>query len=70
MFKREKLQKYMKESGKGASALAREFGVTEGAIRHIVSGIKQPSLAMTVQLADMMGCSVDELCVKEASDDK
>ncbi|MBE6639688.1 MAG: helix-turn-helix transcriptional regulator [Ruminococcaceae bacterium] len=65
MFNRKKLTDFMKKQGVSASELARRFGVTEGAIRHITTGLKQPSLAMTVDIAKWMGCTVDELCKKE-----
>lgn len=54
----------MKLNGITNSALAKELNVSEGAIRHIVTGIKQPSLAMTCQFAEMMNCTVDELVIK------
>ena len=65
MFDRNKLSDFMKEKEISASEMARRLYVSEGAVRHILTGLKQPSLAMTVQLAEMMGCSVDELLVRE-----
>ena len=65
MFDREKLKQYMKDNGISAAELARQLGVSGGAIRHIMAGVKQPSLAMTVEFAKMMECSVDELCLKD-----
>ncbi|MBQ8399065.1 MAG: helix-turn-helix transcriptional regulator [Clostridia bacterium] len=65
MFDRKKLSDFMKKQELCASELARRLYVSEGAVRHILTGLKQPSLAMTVQLAEMMGCTVDELLVKE-----
>lgn len=61
MFNREKLKKYMKERGMTNVDVARELGVSEGAIRHIVVGIKQPSLYMACTFAKMMNCTVDDL---------
>ena len=61
MFNGKKLEGYMKEKGITNVALAKQLGVSEGAVRHILVGIKQPSLAMAVELAKMMGCTVDEL---------
>ena len=61
MFNGKKLGEYMKEHGITNVALAKQLGVSEGAIRHILVGIKQPSLAMARELAEMMGCTVDEL---------
>ena len=61
MFDREKLKKYMQEHGITNVALAARLGITEGAVRHILVGIKQPSLYMASELARMMECTVDEL---------
>ena len=61
MFNGKKLEGYMKEKGITNVALAKQLGVSEGAVRHILVGIKQPSLAMAAELAEMMGCTVDEL---------
>lgn len=61
MFNRKKLSDYMKKENMTNVALANKLGVSEGAVRHILVGIKQPSLAMTAELARMMGCTVDEL---------
>lgn len=65
MFNGKKLSDFMKEKGITNVALAKKLGVSEGAVRHIIAGIKQPSLAMAQELATMMECSVDELIVKE-----
>ena len=64
MFNGKKLEKYLKRNGITNVALAKQLGVSEGAVRHILVGIKQPSFAMACELADMMGCTVDELRVK------
>ena len=65
MFNGKKLEKYLKENKITNVALAKMLGVSEGAVRHIIVGIKQPSLAMATELARMMGVTVDELLVKE-----
>lgn len=64
MFNGKKLGDYMKENRITNVALAKTLGVSEGAVRHIIVGIKQPSLAMAGELARMMGCTVDELLIK------
>ena len=61
MFDGEKLKGYMKKHGITNAALARELGVSEGAVRHIIIGIKQPSLYMACVLAKMMNCTVEDL---------
>lgn len=65
LFNRKKLSEYMKENGISNVAMAKTLGVSEGAVRHLLVGIKQPSLAMTVEFAKMMGCTVDDLVVEE-----
>lgn len=61
MFAREKLEKYMKENSITNVAMAQKLGVSEGAVRHILAGVKQPSLYMAAELAEMMNCKVDDL---------
>ena len=64
MFNGIKLAEYLKAKGITNVALAKKLGVSEGAIRHIIVGIKQPSLAMACELAELMGCSVDDLIIR------
>ncbi len=54
----------MKENNITNVALAKKLGVTEGAVRHILVGIKQPSLIIACEIAELMGCTVDELVVR------
>ena len=61
MFNGEKLSAFMKREGMTNVALAKKLGVSEGAVRHIIVGIKQPSLYMACESAQMMGCTVDDL---------
>ena len=51
MFNGKMLEKYLKENKITNVALAKMLGVSEGAVRHIIVGIKQPSLAMATELA-------------------
>ena len=64
LFNRKKLSEYMKENDISNVAMAKTLGVSEGAVRHLLVGVKQPSLAMAVEFAKMMGCTVDELIVE------
>ena len=66
MFDRQKLKEFLSKKNKSVSAVARELGVTDNAIRNILYGIRQPSLVMTAQFAEMMDCSIDDLVIKEA----
>ena len=63
MFNRERLSEYLKKNKITQLGFARMLGVTEGAVRHIVVGIKQPSLDMTVRIAQLMGCTVNDLVI-------
>lgn len=65
MFNNKKLESYMKSNGITPTVLAARIGVTEGAVRHILIGIKQPSLYLASEIAQMMGCTLDELVHKE-----
>ena len=61
MFDGKKLKKFLDDHKMSMSEMARRVYVSEGAMRHIVSGIKQPSLAVATEIAVIMGCSVDDL---------
>lgn len=65
MFDRQKLANFLKANGMTKSDLARKLMVSEGIVRHIITGIKQPSLSMACEIADIMGCTVDDLRVKD-----
>ena len=64
MFNGKKLSAYLKENGITKVELAKRLGVTEGHIRHIISGEKQPSLASAKKIAAMMGCYIDDLTLE------
>ena len=61
MFNGEKLKNYLKEQGISQLAFAKKLGCSEGAVRHIIVGMKQPSLAMVTDIARVMGCKIDDL---------
>ena len=65
LFNGKKLADYMKQNGITNVSLARKLGISEGAVRHVIVGIKQPSLAMASELATMMGCLVDDLILSQ-----
>ena len=56
-----KLKTLMKKAKITQADIARDFGVTEGFISLILSGQKQPTLAMAKELADLLCVTVDEL---------
>lgn len=61
MFNGEKLKNYLKDNGISQLAFAKKLGCSEGAVRHIIIGMKQPSLAMVTDIARVMGCKIDDL---------
>ena len=61
MFNKEKLRVFLDDNAISQSELARRLGVTEGTVRHILVGIKQPSFYMACALADLMGVTLDSL---------
>lgn len=61
MFQGEKLKRYLEENGISQLAFAKKLGCSEGAVRHIIVGLKQPSLAMVTDIAREMGCTIDDL---------
>lgn len=61
MFDGKKLAEFLKERGISQNAFAKQLGCSEGAVRHIIVGMKQPSLAMVTDIARVMGCKIDDL---------
>lgn len=65
MFNRMKFSEWMEKQELTNCELAKMLGVSEAAIRHIRLGIKQPSLGMAVELAQLMECKLDDVVVTE-----
>lgn len=47
--------------------LAEQLGVNQAMISYIESGMKIPSLALTISLADAFGCTIDELVGRQSA---
>ena len=47
--------------------LARDAGTNETALHAMERGERSPRLEMLCRLADVLGCSLDELCGREAT---
>lgn len=47
--------------------LAERLGVNQAMISYIESGMKIPSLALTVSLADAFDCTIDELVGRQSA---
>ena len=65
MFDRAKLKKHLERYGLSVSQFARDIGVTESAVRQILTGVRQPSLTMAAQIAGLMECTIDDLVINE-----
>ncbi len=58
----ENLKKFRESKGLSQVQLAEKAGVNQSMIAHIENGLKVPSLAVTVNLSDVLGVTLDELC--------
>lgn len=56
-----RLPELRKQKGWSQKELGERVGVIQGAISHIETGRKQPSLALAIRLAEELGVSLDEL---------
>lgn len=57
-----KAQKYRLKQGLSQEELAHTVGVNQSMIAHIENGLKVPSLAVSLGLAQALNTTVDELC--------
>lgn len=64
------LEKIRKEKGISQCDLALSLGVTQGAVSMWESGAYMPSSKKLLQLAAVLGCTVDELLKGEEKDAK
>ena len=55
------VQRERKKQGKSCEELGRECECTGKMIDHIEKGIRQPSFALVVSIAEALGCTIDEL---------
>lgn len=55
------------EQGMSQQELAAKLYVTAGLISHIEKGRKIPTLAMVIDIADLFGCSIDEIVGRSVS---
>ncbi len=61
----ENLKKLFFKCGLSVDKVASLLGVTKTAVYNWVSGNKMPSIDHLVELADLLGCSVDEMIVRK-----
>ena len=55
------IQERRKALGYTQSALAKRINVSQQTVSHWESGKRRPSVEMLKKLADLFGCSIDEL---------
>ena len=55
------LEKLRKAKGISQIQLAQKTGLTQGAISHIESEIRKPSIQTAQAIAKALGCTIDEL---------
>lgn len=58
----ENLKKFREEQGMSQRELAQRVGVNQTMIAHIENGLRIPSLAVSLELAEALNTTVDELC--------
>ncbi|SCX21136.1 Helix-turn-helix [Ruminococcaceae bacterium P7] len=59
----ENLKKLREKKGLSQMQLAEKAGVNQSMIAHIENGLKLPSLAVTISLSQVLGVTLDELCM-------
>ena len=57
----------LKKSGRSQAFLGRELSKSKTTIHNWCSNITQPSLLEAVEIAKLLGCSVEDLIEKEAT---
>ena len=65
MFKKEKLQEFMEKEKLSWARLGEQIGTSGTMVGYLLKGYKQPSVVLLRRIADVMGCTMDELVLKE-----
>ncbi|MGN0501103.1 MAG: helix-turn-helix transcriptional regulator [Ruminococcus sp.] len=58
----ENIKKFRERQGMSQKELAQTVGVNQSMIAHIENGLRIPSLAVSLELAEALNTTVDELC--------
>lgn len=64
MINCEKIKELLKRRGMQAQELAAAVGVSASMMTYITKGLREPSVAILVRIAETLECSVDELIKK------
>ena len=57
---------YLRRTGKTQAEFAKELGMSENTLSWKRRGIREFKLSEVIQIADITGCSLDEMVPKEA----
>ena len=68
MLNRAKVKRKMEELNMTQQMLADEVGCIQQMISHVLTGRKQPSLALAEDIARVLGCTVDDLIVHDEAE--
>lgn len=63
---KENIKEYREKCGLSQSQLAKKIEVTSGLVGSYEIGLKVPSLAVIIRMADVFECSVDELLGRDS----
>lgn len=64
MFDSKKLRDYLEANKMTREELGQKIGVTEAMASYLATGMKQPSVQTLVRIADLFGCTTDELLIR------
>ncbi len=64
MLNKELLLRKMEELGLNHHSLAKQLFVSQAMVTGIIHGYKQPSLALAIRIAHILGCTLDELVIR------
>ncbi len=64
------IKKLREEKGFTQKEIANLLGVTHTAISNYEKGIREPNIKNLIKLADIFGCSLDELLREEVPEEK
>lgn len=68
MFNAKKLAEYLENQGLSQKAFGEMVGVSQAMVDYLVRGFKQPSVVLLKRIADVLGCTMDELLADGAAE--
>lgn len=61
----ENIKRFRIKKGMTQAELAQKIGITQTMIGHIERGAKVPSLIVALDIAEVLECTVEEMCKEE-----